>query len=97
MKFSEISRVETARTPGALADVLSTIAATGSVFDRDAMLLVATRSPADATPACQLLPDPLDVRVHERISRASANGSIGAKANRVLRPSDTERPQPEAT
>jgi malate dehydrogenase (oxaloacetate-decarboxylating) len=84
--------------PGLFDAVLRTRARTIT----DAMLLAAARSLADAAPAGQLLPDPLDVTVHERISRAvqgagAANGSIGAEAYQVVRPSDAYDPQSEVT
>jgi len=55
----------------------------------DEMLLAAARALASAAPAGQLLPDPLDLTVHERVSRAVQTAIIGAAHGSV--PTDTRR------
>jgi len=55
----------------------------------DEMLLAAARALASAAPAGQLLPDPLDLTVRERVSRAVQTAIIGAAHGSV--PTDTRR------
>jgi len=45
----------------------------------DAMLVAAARALANAAPSGQLLPDPLDLTVHERVSRAVQTAITGAE------------------
>jgi hypothetical protein len=99
VKVSEIFQVETPHAPGGLESVLSAIAASGLVLEH---LSTVRRDQARTLGEITLLPDPLDVTVHERISRAvqgadAANGSIGAEAYQVVRPSEAYKPQPEVT
>lgn len=53
----------------------------------DFMLLVAAEALAAAAPAGQLLPDPLDITVHERVSRA-VQAAIGDRSTSTRPPGD---------
>jgi malate dehydrogenase (oxaloacetate-decarboxylating) len=84
--------------PGLFDAVLRTRARTIT----DAMLVAAARALADVAPTGQLLPDPLDVTVHERVSRAvqaagAAQESVAAEARHAERIPDVSDPQSEAT
>jgi hypothetical protein len=66
----------------------------------DEMLLAAARALANAAPAGQLLPDPLDLTVHERVSRAvqtaiigTAHGSGPTDTQRAEEPPEVSNPQ----
>jgi malate dehydrogenase (oxaloacetate-decarboxylating) len=70
----------------------------------DAMLVAAARALASAAPAGQLLPDPLDLTVHERVSRAVQTAIVGdAQASVPTNPQHTDGssevsgPRPEAS
>jgi malate dehydrogenase (oxaloacetate-decarboxylating) len=70
----------------------------------DAILLAAARALASAAPNGQLLPDPLDATVHERVSRAVQTAIVGAVPDTVPTPpphiegpTEVSGPPPEAS
>jgi malic enzyme len=66
------------------------------------MLVAATHALADVAATGQLLPDPLDATVHERVSQAvqaagAAQVDLAADLRNIPRLPDKADPRPEAT
>jgi malic enzyme len=61
------------------------------------MLVAAARALADAAPSGQLLPDPLDLAVHERVSRAVQTAITGAVQGSVPTPAQQAEGPPQVT
>jgi malic enzyme len=63
----------------------------------DAMLVTAARAIAEAAPAGQLLPDPLDLTVHERVSPAVQTAITGTAPGSVLAANPPAEGPPQAS
>jgi hypothetical protein len=114
VKVPEIFQVETPHGPGGLASVLNAMAEAGLVLEHVSTVrrdqapekafdyTYLGRALADAAPTGQLLPDPLDVTVHVRVSRAvqaagAAQGSLAAELRDAPRLPDVPDPESETT